>query len=243
MAPFNPADRAVEARDSLPDGGSPTAGTVDQRLAGFLVGFLGAWPATPGLTVVGSVERVRPGWDGAVHDVVGVLSPAGGVLSVPPPRAGAVRAAVPTVEDIPARLPGAMGRPHARTFAGTFRWSVRPAPLADAGEWVPVTDLRVPGWLKPFGGDALIAFADGEYAAGVGIKRHNRYGREISVGTDERHRGRGLASRLVAQAARAILAEGAVPIYLHDPANVASDRTALRAGFPDLGWQIVGVMG
>jgi len=66
---------------------------------------------------------------------------------------------------------------------------------------------------------------------------------EISVGTEERHRGRGLAARLVAQAARAIIAAGAVPIYLHDPANTASDRTAAKAGFPDLGWKIVGVAG
>jgi GNAT superfamily N-acetyltransferase len=136
-----------------------------------------------------------------------------------------------------------VGRPNARTFAGTFRWASEPVPLPDAGEWIAVTDPRVPEWLWPFGGKALIAFADGGYAAGVGVKRHNRYGMEISVGTDERHRGQGLASRLVAQAGRAILAAGAVPIYLHDPANVASDRTASRAGFPDLGWKITGVAG
>jgi predicted GNAT family acetyltransferase len=81
------------------------------------------------------------------------------------------------------------------------------------------------------------------YAAGVGIKRHNPAGMEISVGTEEAHRGKGLASRLVAQAARWILAEGAVPIYLHDPANIGSDKTALKAGFPDEGWKIVGMAG
>jgi hypothetical protein len=216
---------------------------VEARLADFLAEFLGAWPGTPGLTVVGAAARVLPGWDGSVRDVVGVLSPDGGVLSVPPEWAERVRAAVPTVADLATRLPQALDRPHARTFAGTFRWTGEPAPLPDAGEWVDVTDPRVPEWLEPFGGQALIAFVDGEYAAGVGIKRHNPYGLEISVGTDERRRGLGLASRLVAQASRAILAAGAVPIYLHDPANVASDRTALRAGFPDLGWQITGLFG
>jgi predicted GNAT family acetyltransferase len=108
---------------------------------------------------------------------------------------------------------------------------------------VPATDPRVPEWLLPFGGDVLITFIDGVYAAGVGIKRHNAAGLELSVGTEEQHRGKGLASRLVAQAARWVLAQGAVPIYLHDPANTASDRTAWAAGFPDEGWKILGVWG
>ena len=135
----------------------------------------------------------------------------------------------------------ALGRPDAKVYSGVFRWTTEPADLGDVGEWVDATDPRVQEWLRPFGGQVLVAFHDGVYAAGVGIKRHNTAGLEISVGTAEQHRGRGLASQLVAQAARWILAQGAVPIYLHDPANTASDRTALRAGFPDHGWRIIGV--
>jgi GNAT superfamily N-acetyltransferase len=210
----------------------------------FLVEWLGAWPGTPGLTVVGAPVRTQPTWDGSVRDVMGVRTPDGGVLSVRPDLADAVRARVRSWAEVDSRLPAALGRPSARTYAGVFRWTTEPADLPDAGEWVPVTDPRVPAWLRPFGGDALIAFApDGAYAAGVGIKRHNAAGLEISVGTEEAYRGQGLAARLVAQAARWILAAGAVPIYLHDPANVASDRTAVRAGFPDEGWKIVGVFG
>ena len=148
---------------------------------------------------------------------------------------------VSTWDDIASKLPSAVGRPDARTFFGKFRWSTEPTDLPDAGEWVPVDDSRVPEWLVPFGGEVLIAFIDGAYAAGVGIKRHNSAGLELSVGTEEAHRGKGLATRLVAQAARWVIAQDAVPIYLHDPANTASDRTATAAGFPDLGWQILGV--
>ena len=61
------------------------------------------------------------------------------------------------------------------------------------------------------------------------------------MGTEPAVRGRGLARRLVAQAARRVLDEGAVPTYLHDPANVASARVAEAAGFPDLGWKTYGV--
>lgn len=216
--------------------------TSDVRLRDFLVAYLGDWPGKNGLAVIGSPVRERPGWDGVVRDVIGVAEGDGGVLSVPPKAEAAVREAVRTWADVRTELPAAMRRPKAHVYEGAFRWTTKPADLPDAGEWIPHEDPRVPEWLKPFGGQALIAFDDnGEYAAGVGIKRHNPAGMEISVGTERNHRGKGLASRLVAQAARWILAEGAVPIYLHDPANVGSDRTALRAGFPDEGWRIVGM--
>jgi len=183
---------------------------ADVRLRDFLVAYLGDWPEKDGLAVIGSPIRRRPGWDGEVHEVVGVAEGDGGVLSVPPEAEATVREAVRTWTEVRTRLPKVMGRPKARVYSGTFRWTMKPADLTDAGEWVPFEDPRVPEWLKPFGGQTLIAFDDdGEYAAGVGIKRHNAAGMEISVGTEPASRGKGLASRLVAQAARWILAEGA----------------------------------
>ena len=59
------------------------------------------------------------------------------------------------------------------------------------------------------------------------------------MGTEPEARGHGLARRLVAKAARALLDEGVVATYLHDPANVASARVAEAAGFPDLGWRVL----
>jgi len=215
----------------------------EPSLTAFLREFLGDWPDRAGLTVVGSDERTRPGWDGSIRRVVGVGAPDRQVISVPDGLVEPVRHSVKTWTEVPSLLPAAVGRPDSRTFFGKFRWSTSPADLPDAGVWVPVSDPRVPEWLHPFGGDVLITFIDDVYAAGVGIKKHNKAGLELSVGTEEAHRGQGLARRLVAQAARWVLAQGAVPIYLHDPANTASDRTATAAGFPDLGWQILGVWG
>jgi GNAT superfamily N-acetyltransferase len=123
---------------------------------------------------------------------------------------------------------------------GVFRWGARPTPGPDEGVWLPVIDPRVPPWLHPFGGEVLVALDGGHYVAGVGIKRHDRYGHELAVVTHERARGRGLARRLVAQAARRVIADGAVPTYLHDPRNTASARVADAAGFPDRGWQVIG---
>ncbi|MGE3285411.1 MAG: GNAT family N-acetyltransferase [Pseudonocardia sp.] len=67
------------------------------------------------------------------------------------------------------------------------------------------------------------------------------HGRELAVVTSQAARGQGLARRLVAQAARRVLDEGAVPTYLHDHANLASAAVATAAGFPDVGWQVYGL--
>jgi GNAT superfamily N-acetyltransferase len=216
---------------------------LDKRLFHHLVTWLGQWPAGQGLTVVASNRRDQPGWDGRVHPVVGVGTPTCAVVSVVPARAGDVRrAAALPIGDLLGRLPDLVGLPEGRSYLAVFRYTLAPAPLPDAGEWVRAQDPVVPAWLHPFGDDVLVARDDsGRYLAGVGIKRHDPYGHELAVGTEPAARGRGLARRLVAQAARRVLDEGAVPTYLHDAGNQASARVAEAAGFPDRGWSAYGV--
>ncbi|MGE3254093.1 GNAT family N-acetyltransferase [Pseudonocardia sp.] len=224
---------------------APGSAHLDARLRGrltaHLAAWLGRWPGDgPGLTVVGSAARVAPGWDGRVYPLIGVSSPESGVLSVPPGTEAAVAAALAAGDR--RGVPAAAGLA-GRWFSGVFRWSIAPAPLPEAGEWVAAADPSVPAWLRPFGGEVLVARdpGSGEHLAGVGIKRHDAYGRELAVVTTDRARGRGLARRLVAQAARRVLDEGAVPTYLHDPANLGSAKVATAAGFADLGWQVHGL--
>jgi GNAT superfamily N-acetyltransferase len=214
---------------------------MDDRLTACLVDWLGQWPPAAPLSVVGHPARTRPGWDGRIHDVVGVGTETAAVVSVPPSRRAAVAAVATVWAKLPDDLPAAMGRPEAEAGLGTFRWCQRPADLPDIGHWRPAADPAVPDWLHPFGGRVLVALDGDRYAAGVGLKRHNQYGIELAVGTELGYRGRGLAARLCAQAARHVLASGAVPIYLHDPENLASARTGAAAGFPDLGWQVLGM--
>jgi GNAT superfamily N-acetyltransferase len=217
---------------------------LDTRLYHHLVTWLGQWPAGQPLDVVGSDRRTRPGWDGQIYPVVGVGTPTGVVLSVPSTRAAAVRglAHLP-VDDLLAKLPGAVGLDGRTSYQAVFRYALATAPLPDAGAWVSIEDPVVPPWLRPFGGDVLIARDDeGRYLAGVGIKRHDGYGQELSVGTGPAARGRGLARRLVAQAARRVLDEGAVPTYMHAVDNLGSARVAEAAGFPDRGWSAYGVV-
>ncbi|MDQ6614895.1 MAG: GNAT family N-acetyltransferase [Actinomycetota bacterium] len=219
---------------------------VRRRLERHLTMWLGQWPPPGGLVVATAPGRVEPGWDGHVHPVIGVSSPAGMVLSVPPDVVVEARriAGAGGLTALSRKLGTLLGRPGDRLQAGVFRWPdspVAPADLPDAGIWVPHDDPRVPGWMHPFGGEVLVALSDGVYAAGVGVKHHDRFGQELAVGTEERFAGRGWGRRLVAQAARRVIDEGKVPTYLHDARNIASAKVAEAAGFPDRGWQVWGL--
>jgi GNAT superfamily N-acetyltransferase len=226
------------------------AETPDIRLRQHLQTWLGRWPATDAVDVVGSDRRELPGWDGRVFPLIGVSSPAGAVLSVAPGEAVAIRERVhlalssgSTWDELVPLLPSLALRPDRTVYSGIFRWSDSPADLPEAGVWVDATDPRVPDWLRPFGHEVLISWdpGTGDYLAGVGIKHHDDVGRELAVGTEPAARGRGLARRLVAQAARRVLDEGGIPTYQHDPLNVASAHVAEAAGFPDRGWRSVGM--
>lgn len=231
----------------------PSPDEVDDRLRAHLRSWLGAWPPQRPVHVVGSDRRAEPGWDGATRALNGVSTPGGAVVSVPPAAEARVTAAVEELEasgadDVVAalgeRLPGLLDLPGSRYGTGVLRWSTQPTPSDDPGVWLPRDDPRVPAWLHPFGGDVLVALADdGSVAAGVGRKLHDDHGHELAVVTEEAHRGQGLARRLVTQAARRVLADGAVPVYLHAAGNVASARTADASGFPDVGWRILGLFG
>jgi len=232
---------SIESQDLPLLAEMPTPDEVRRRLAAHLRTWLGAWPPSEELRVVAAPQRTQPGWDGAIHGILGVASPGGSVLSVPPEVAPAVRALGTTLDAVASGIGAALGKPGGTMFQGAFRWSDQPAQLPDAGIWLPAEDPRIPSWLVPFGGDVLVALDDDQhYMAGVGIKRHDHYGHELAVGTEPAYRGRGLARNLVAQAARWTLHSGAVPTYLHEFSNIASARAADAAGFPDRGWKILG---
>jgi GNAT superfamily N-acetyltransferase len=197
----------------------PSPAAVSAGLHRHLADALGAWPPAAVLDVVASRRRVEPGWDGRVHPLLGVATPERALLSVP-------LAALPAVRELAAR--------HAQAWAAGRRES------AERG-CLPTARTCPPGCAR-FGGQVLVAVdPSGTYLGGVGVRRHDAYGRELAVVTAPAARGRGRARRLVAQAARRVLADGAVPTYLHDRGNTASARVADAAGFPDRGWSAIGL--
>lgn len=214
-----------------------------------LQAWLGGWPPARPVLVVADPTPAVPGWDGGPRGVTGVVDPTGRcVVRVPPEVAARLPALLADVDALLAALPAAVGGP-GRAEAGVLRWAQRvPGPelSPDAGVWLPAVladdgDPRVPPWLRPFGGDVLVALDDaGRHLAGVGLLRHHAGLQEIAVATTEAARRRGLARRLVAQAARTVTAAGSAVLYLHAPVNEGSALVARSSGFPDTGWQILG---
>jgi GNAT superfamily N-acetyltransferase len=239
-------------------GARPTDADTPVALTRHLAAWLGRWPPAAGqLEVVGAPVREEPGWDGTVRPLLGVIAPDRGVMSVRDgdahdvdrlTRTAARRRGSPlaVVDQAGWRrdVAAAVGRDDHVVGVGVLRWTtevVGPDELPDAGAWVDPVAPEVPAWLRPFNAPRVLVAADagGEHLAGVGIKLHDRWGAEVAVVTTEAARGRGLARRLVAQAARRLLAGGRVVTYLHDPTNVASARVADAVGFMDRGWRVL----
>jgi GNAT superfamily N-acetyltransferase len=224
------------------------------HLLRFLTAWLGVWPSPGRFRVAPSARRVTRGWDNQVHPLIGVAADErfghAVALSVPPLNFGGIREIVDAHarsilvdrQALGALLPATLGLPDRRYIEATLRWTTQPAPLPEVGTWRRSDDPGLPSWLLPFNGAVLVATdRAGRYAAGVGIKQHNRFGHEIAVETNPDSRGRGLARALVAQAARHVLAAGAIPIYIHDLDNTGSAHVAKAAGFPDRGWRWLGL--
>ena len=110
-----------------------------------------------------------------------------------------------------------------------------------SGSTPPTSGPRVAAPLRPPGAHRVDDPDTGAYLAGVGIKHHDGTGRSSRSVPSPRPAARAWPAALVAQAARRVLDEGAVPTYQHDPANVASARVADAAGFPDRGWRSAGM--
>jgi predicted GNAT family acetyltransferase len=111
-----------------------------------------------------------------------------------------------------------------------------PAPSAEVTV-LDATDPRLPEWVVGhFTGEAWVVLGDdGQVLSTAVLKRYDDRLREISVGTSEAARGRGLAKAVTAAAARAVLAEGRAVLYNHDPENLTSARVAEAVGLYEFG--------
>jgi GNAT superfamily N-acetyltransferase len=136
---------------------------------------------------------------------------------------------LPSLKAVAAAIPGHL-------FSGVARTGVAIPPPSVEVAVVDATDPRLPSWvIGHFTGEAWIVLGEGEVLSTAVLKRYDDRLREISVGTSETARGRGLAKAVVAAAARAVLAEGRAVLYNHDPDNHASARVAESVGLYEFG--------
>lgn len=219
----------------------PSGDELLARVVRHLEHRLGTWPAERPIHVVGSIFREQPEWDGVVRPVLGVATPGGLVLSVPP---ACVEEAAVLAEGGFDLLAAGIGALFDRSGVGLgvndFRYLAHLVDLEPLGECVDRDDPRLPSWLRPFNGGILIACDEQDrYMAGVGLKLHDEFASEIAVGTEPEFRGRGLARRLVATAARHLAASGTTATYEHVRTNDRSGAVAIAAGFSDGGWTTI----
>ena len=220
------------------------AASMPEPLVHHLRSWAGAVPSRPGVSIIANPRVAEPGWNGRPELLTGLVDPYGScVVSLPPETAYAATTLLGENGPVDV-LPALLGLPGRSVERRVFRWTSRPAALPRVGHWLSADAPEVPDWLRPFGGEVLVAPDDlGRHLAWVGIKRHDALVHELSVVTLPEARGRGIARALVAQAATAVLAAGAIPTYLHLPENAASARVADAAGFVDLGWQSLALDG
>ncbi len=161
----------------------------------------------------------------------------GAVLAVAPRHAPLLRqhlhgpaTLLPALEAVAARLPGHL-------FSGVARTGVAIPPPAVEVTVLDAIDPRLPDWVHGhFTGEAWVVLDDhGTVLSTAVLKRYDDRLREISVGTAEAARGRGLGRAVVAAAARTVLSEGRAVLYNHAPDNYASARVAESVGLHEFG--------
>jgi len=196
----------------------------------------------PGVHVVTSERRARPGWGGYITPIYAVSTPRGGVISVRADLASAVPREVPLPSDRPlgerefSRLRAISQRavPYAYCLNGDIlavdRVAFKPAP--GGAEHLARTDARGADLRRRFDGEIfVVSGVRGEIAAWAAIKLKSDDVWEIAVVTEAAYRGRGLAKRVVSAATACILDAGRVPLYVHDRANLASARVSRGLGY------------
>jgi RimJ/RimL family protein N-acetyltransferase len=159
------------------------------------------------------------------------------VLAVAPQHANLLRSRLtdpahllPALEEAAAALRGHL-------FSGVARTGVAIPPPVHEVTLLDASDPRLPDWvIGHFTGEAWVVLdSDGSVLSTAVLKRYDDRVREISVGTAERARGRGLARSVVAAAARAVLAQGRAVLYNHAPDNYASAKVAESVGLHEFG--------
>jgi RimJ/RimL family protein N-acetyltransferase len=161
----------------------------------------------------------------------------GAVVAVAPPLGGLLRRELDGPGSVDRALEAVAEAAAGQHYSWVARTGVAIPPPSAEVTVVDTSDPRLPEWvIGHFTGDAWVVLDDdGQVLSTAVLKRYDDRLREISVGTSEAARGRGLAKAVTAAAARAVLAEGRAVLYNHDPENHTSARVAEAVGLHEFG--------
>ena len=197
----------------------------------------------PGLHVLPSERRTRPGWGGYTVPILALSTASGGIVSARPDLLDRVRTGLG-----PGLLATAPGRcrVHAPAPGGPARDPVRlqperPRPLhgqgplpasADPRDRLERSDPRGTDLRRRFDGEIFVVWSiRGEVASWSAIKLKSDDVWEIAVVTEAPFRGQGLAKEVVSAATAHILEQGRLALYVHDRTNLASARVCRSLGY------------
>jgi RimJ/RimL family protein N-acetyltransferase len=220
-------------------------GQVD-RLDAFHAVELDCGPAllrTPGVHVVPSERRGRPGWGGYTVPLLALSTAGGGVVSVRPELAERARAEMaPAQEGRPLqeadfeqlRRLARAAVPYAYNLSGYVLFATRDhfLPIASRAERLGRSDPRAADLYRRFDGEVFAVRGQrGEIASWAAIKLKSDDVWEIAVVTEAAYRGQGLAKEVVSTATDFILEQGRLALYVHDRTNAASARVCRSLGY------------
>jgi uncharacterized protein (DUF1501 family) len=189
------------------------------------------------------VERLAPGRVAVAEAAypgmpVRALARAGGaVVAVAPAWSGRLAEHLDGPATLDAALEAVAAAGGGQHWSWVARTGVAISPPSAEVTVLDASDPRLPDWvLGHFTGEAWVVLGDdGRVLSTAVLKRYDDRLREISVGTADEARGRGLAKAVTAAAARAALAEGRAVLYNHDPGNDSSARVAEAVGLHEFG--------
>jgi RimJ/RimL family protein N-acetyltransferase len=197
----------------------------------------------PGVHVLPSERRTRPGWGGYTVPILAMSTLTGGIVSARPDLLERVRSGLmPVQADRPLGVADFTRLHHVARLAVPYAYSLsghvlytdfdhfRPRPTRATR--LERNDPRGTDLRRRFDGEIFVVWSvRGEIASWSAIKLKSDDVWEIAVVTEAPFRGQGLAKEVVTAATTHILEQGRLALYVHDRTNLASAKVCRALGY------------
>jgi RimJ/RimL family protein N-acetyltransferase len=197
----------------------------------------------PGVHVLPSERRSRPGWGGYTVPILALSTAQGGIVSARPDLLERVRSALgPMPPDRALGVPdfarlqhvARIAIPYAYSLSGHVLYTDREHfnPRQSRARQIDRSDPRGADLRRRFDGEVFAVWSvRGEIASWSAIKLKSDDVWEIAVVTEAPFRGQGLAKEVVSAATEYILEQGRLALYVHDRTNLASAKVCRALGY------------